>query len=61
MLERTSKFVLEVFPYLLTALIVVVVLPQVIYSQAHATKAVVASSASGRVDVLERPRMNLPK
>jgi hypothetical protein len=48
MLERTSRFVLEVLPYLLTALIAAVVLPQVLYSQADATKAAVTSNVSGR-------------
>lgn len=40
MLERTSRFVLEVVPYLLCALIAAVVVPGFLYSQAHGTKAV---------------------
>lgn len=54
MLERTSRFVLEVLPYLLTGVIVLVVLPQFVYSQAHTTKAVVRSNVSGPVNLLER-------
>jgi hypothetical protein len=54
MLERTSRFVLEVLPYLLTALIAAVVLPEFLYSQAHTTKAVVTSSVSAPVDLLKR-------
>ena len=38
MLERTSRFVLEVLPYLLSALIAAVVVPGFLYSQAHGTK-----------------------
>ena len=41
MLERTSRFVLEVLPYLLSALIAAVVVPGFLYSQAHGTKAAV--------------------
>ena len=39
MLERTSRFVLEVMPYLLSALIAAVVVPGFLYSQAQGTKA----------------------
>ena len=53
MLERTSRFVLEVLPYLLTGLIVAFVLPQILYSQAHGTKTAVMSKVSYRGDVLE--------
>lgn len=56
MLQRTSRFVLEVLPYLLTAVIAAIVLPQFVYSQAHPTKAQVTSNASGQVNVLERGR-----
>lgn len=38
MLERTSRFVLEVLPYLLSALIAAVVVPGFLYSHAHGTK-----------------------
>lgn len=48
MLERTSRFVLEVLPYLLTALIAAVVVPGFLYSQVHGTKAVVIPNVSGR-------------
>jgi hypothetical protein len=41
-LERTSRFVLEVLPYLLSALIAAVVVPGFLYSEAHETKAVAA-------------------
>jgi branched-subunit amino acid transport protein len=54
MLERTSRFVLEVLPYLLTAVIAAIVLPQFVYSQAHTTKAEFPPNVSGRVNVLER-------
>jgi hypothetical protein len=54
MLERTSRFVLEVLPYLLTALIAAVVVPGFLYSQVHGTKAVVIPNVSGRSEnVLE--------
>lgn len=56
MLKRTSRFVLEVLPYLLTAVIAAIVLPQFIYSQAHTTKMEAASNVSGRVHLLERAR-----
>lgn len=41
MLKRTSTFVLEVLPYLLSALIAAVVVPGFLYSQHHETKAAV--------------------
>lgn len=41
MLERTSRFVLEVLPYLLSALIAAVVVPGFLYSHAHGAKAAV--------------------
>jgi hypothetical protein len=44
MLQRTSRFVLEVLPYLLSALIAAVVVPGFLYSEAHETKAAVAPS-----------------
>jgi hypothetical protein len=47
MLERTSRFVLEVVPYLLFALIAAVVVPGSLYSQAHGTKAVVMPNVPG--------------
>lgn len=47
MLERISKFVLEVLPYLLTALIAAVVVPGFLYSQAHGMKSV-TPQAPGR-------------
>jgi hypothetical protein len=45
-LRRTSSFVLEVLPYLLSALIAAVVVPPFLYSHAHETKAVVVRNAS---------------
>lgn len=53
MLERTSRFVLEVLPYLLTVLIAVLVLPQLVYSQASGPKAAVTSRISYRPGVLD--------
>ncbi len=44
-LKGTSKFVLEVLPYLLSALIAAVVVPGFLYSQAHEMKAAVAQNA----------------
>jgi hypothetical protein len=35
MLKRTSRFVLEVLPFLLSALIASVLVPGVLYSRAH--------------------------
>jgi len=46
MLERTSRFVLEVLPYLLLALVAAVVVPGFIYSQAHGAKASVRPDVS---------------
>jgi len=43
-LKHTSRFVLEVLPYLLSALIAAVVVPGFLYSQIHETKAVVAAN-----------------
>jgi hypothetical protein len=40
MLERTSRFVLEVLPYLLSAVIAAIVVPGFLYSHAYGTKAV---------------------
>ena len=39
MLERTSRFILELFPYLSSALIAAVLVPAFLYSQAHGLKA----------------------
>lgn len=47
MLKRTSWFVLEVLPYLLSALIAAVVVPGFLYSQAHETKAAVTPNVPG--------------
>jgi hypothetical protein len=47
MLKRTSWFVLEVLPYLLSALIAAVVLPGFLYSQAQETKAAVTPDVPG--------------
>ena len=44
MLKRTSRFVLEVLPYLLSAVIAAVVVPGFLYSQAHEAKAAVAAN-----------------
>jgi hypothetical protein len=59
MLKLTSRFVLEVLPYLLSALVaavllpgllysmITVALPGVFYSEAHATEAMVMPNVSG--------------
>ena len=41
MLERTSRFILELFPYLSSALIAAVLVPAFLYSQAHGLKTAV--------------------
>jgi hypothetical protein len=46
-LKRTSWFVLEVLPYVLSALIAAVVVPGFLYSQAHETKAAVTPNVPG--------------
>jgi len=40
MLERISRFILEVFPYVSTALIAAVIVPGYLYSQARGFRAV---------------------
>ena len=40
MLERTSRLILEVFPYVSAALIAAVIVPGYLYSQAHGFRAV---------------------
>jgi hypothetical protein len=47
MLKRTSWFVLEVLPYLLSALIAAVVVPGFLYSQVHETKGAVTPNVPG--------------
>jgi len=47
MLKRTSRFVLEVLPYVLSALIMGVVVPGFLYSQAHGTKVGVTQNVPG--------------
>ena len=44
MLKLFSRFVLEVLPYLLTAVIAAVVVPGFLYSQVYGTKAAVSAS-----------------
>jgi hypothetical protein len=39
MLERTSRFILEVFPYLSAALIAAFIVPGYLYSQVHGLRA----------------------
>ena len=47
MLKGTSWFVLEVLPYLLSALIATIVVPGFLYSQIHETKAAVTPNVPG--------------
>jgi hypothetical protein len=70
MLKRTSRFVLEVLPYLLSALIAAVVVPGALYSRAHGTEAFVMPNVpSGgnapelirRNDALALDRMSLDR
>ena len=59
MLERTSRFVLEVLPYVLSALIAAVVVPGFLYSQVHTTKAAVTPNVASRGEnVLEMIRLD---
>ncbi len=54
MLQCTSRFVLEVLPYLLTALIAAVLVPGFLLSQhPHETKATTMAKISYRQNVLE--------
>jgi len=48
MLKGTSRFVLEVLPYVLTALIAAVVVPGFLYSRAYGNKPSVALGVPGR-------------
>ena len=52
-LERTSRFVLEVLPYLLSALIAAVVVPGFLYSQVQGTKVTLVPSVSG-LEMIQR-------
>jgi hypothetical protein len=54
MLKLLSRFVLEVLPYVLTALIAAFIVPGFLYSQVYGTKAGVTASPPGS-------RMNLPE
>jgi hypothetical protein len=55
MLKRTSWFVLEVLPYLLSALIAAVVVSGFLYSQAHGTKVAVTPKVPG-LEIVRRDR-----
>ena len=46
MLERISRFILEVFPYLSAALIAAVIVPGYLYSQVHGLRAAAAPTLS---------------
>ena len=59
-LKRTSWFVLEVLPYLLSALIAVIVVPGFLYSQAHETKAAVTPNVPGLEMIHRDPAMLAP-
>jgi hypothetical protein len=48
MLERTSRFVLEMLPYVLSAIIAAVVVPGFLYSQAAGTRGAVTPNVAGR-------------
>ena len=54
MLERTSRFVLEVLPYVASALIAAVVVPGFLYSHVHTTKAAVTPTSAVMVRVLSK-------
>ena len=54
MLERISRFILEVFPYVSTALIAAVIVPGYLYSQARGFRAVATLTfPSGNENALE--------
>ena len=55
MLERTSRFVLEVLPYLLSVLIAAIVVPGFLYSHAYGTRAAVTLNGadSDAVEIIE--------
>ena len=46
MLKRTSRFILEVFPYLSAALIAAVIVPRYLYSQVHGLRAATTPAPS---------------
>jgi branched-subunit amino acid transport protein len=53
MLKQVSRFVLEVLPYVLSALIAAIVLPGFLMSQLHGKPATVSNWAGGTSPVLE--------
>jgi len=58
MLKGTSWFVLEVLPYLLSALIATIIVPGFLYSQIHETKAAVTPNVPG-LEMTHRDRVTL--
>ena len=64
MLERTSRFILEVFPYLSAALIAAIIVPGYLYSQVHGLRAVATPTfPAGNENALEvtTPRLRPTK
>ena len=60
MLKLVSKFVLEVLPYVLSALIAAVVVPGFLYSQLYGRQAAGApASAGGGISLVELVRHDL--
>jgi len=53
MLQRTSRFVLEVMPYLLSALIALLLVPSFIFSQAQGAKVVAVPYTHDAVVIFE--------
>ena len=53
MLERTSRFILEVFPCVPAALIAAVIVPGYLYSQAHGFRAVATPTFPAGKNALE--------
>ena len=47
MLKRTSRFILEVFPYLSAAVIAAVIVPGYLYSQVHGLRAAATPTFPG--------------
>lgn len=61
MLERTSRFVLEVLPYLLSVLIAAIVVPGFLYSHAHGARAAASPIVTaGDVEIIEEHSAPFP-
>jgi hypothetical protein len=59
--ERTSRFILELFPYLSSALIAAVLVPAFLYSQAHGLKAAVTPPYPEGMRMLSKSGGTMPR